>query len=466
MRISVGIAVVVAVVTLVAVVLVGQALIQPNLPLIGAAGFSLEKITPNADGSDDVTEFSYTLSRNAQISLYFESEDGKRYFFRQDEVRTAADYQVLFSGVVDGYNLPNETVAGEIRRRLMPDGRYTWHLQARDDNGAADEKTGSLVIENGDAALPELQVFDVSPNIFTPNQDGISDRVQINVYLTKAAELSVYLQTPDGQTIFVPELQECRKEGEPGRHCFDYDGGIDLGVEPPPDGTYTVMAVAQDAVGQRLERSGSVTLLTGGDPQAEIAPQPDGVDVVFTTRPYDEAYLSSAEQMGNLIAAPDYPDDLGFRAISMPVGDLLVFKLTVENYGKVPIRTSGPWPGTVYQQDQIWGAMGIYEESGSWRVGIQCSTTTTSFPWRWGVGSPDTLMTDTDPTTGKVYYYLPAGAKSVVWGAVRMTDLIEARNPQQCWAGLIHEDVEVSVRNARVGARDVELVAETSAAGS
>jgi hypothetical protein len=47
-----------------------------------------------------------------------------------------------------------------------------------------------------------------------------------------------------------------------------------------------------------------------------------------------------------------------------------------------------------------------------------------------------------------------------------MTDLIAARNPQQCWAGLIHEDVEVSIRNARVGARDIELVAESSAAGS
>jgi hypothetical protein len=39
-----------------------------------------------------------------------------------------------------------------------------------------------------------------------------------------------------------------------------------------------------------------------------------------------------------------------------------------------------------------------------------------------------------------------------------MTELIEARNPQACWVGLIHEDVEVSIRNARVGAREVELL--------
>ncbi|MGV2434124.1 MAG UNVERIFIED_CONTAM: hypothetical protein LVT10_03810 [Anaerolineae bacterium] len=39
-----------------------------------------------------------------------------------------------------------------------------------------------------------------------------------------------------------------------------------------------------------------------------------------------------------------------------------------------------------------------------------------------------------------------------------MTDVIAARNPQNCWAGLIHEDVAVSVRNARVGARSIELI--------
>jgi hypothetical protein len=145
----------------------------------------------------------------------------------------------------------------------------------------------------------------------------------------------------------------------------------------------------------------------------------------------------------------------------MPVGDLLVFRLTVENYGSVPIRTSGPEPGTGYEQDQVWGAMGVYEESGAWRVGINCSTSTRDFPWRWAVGTPENLQTAVDEVSGKTYYYLPPGAQSVVWGAVRMTTLIEARNPQQCWAGLIHEDVEVSIRNSRVGARDIELIPQS-----
>ena len=47
----------------------------------------------------------------------------------------------------------------------------------------------------------------------------------------------------------------------------------------------------------------------------------------------------------------------------------------VDNYGKVAIRTSGPWPGTVYDDTQVWGATGVYEQSGSFRVGMMSIST-------------------------------------------------------------------------------------------
>jgi hypothetical protein len=464
MRITIWLTVIVALVVLVGVVILGQAVLQPNLPLITEAGFSLDAITPNADGDTDVVEFSYTLSRNAKISLLLQNESGAQFYFRQDEDRIADTYKVLFSGVVDGYTLPDEQISGTVLRRLIPDGNYSWTLQAVAESGETDERTGTLLVTEGDSPLPELVNFSISPDVFTPNQDGIDDRTQMNVYLPKAANLTLYLEGPEGQQIFIPETNSDRELGESGRHYFDYDGGIDLGVEPPPDGTYTVIAEAQDLEGQIVQQTASLTIHTGGDPQAEIAPQPIGVDVVFDVLPYDERYFMDVGQTGELISPPGEVEDLGFQSVTMQLGDMLVFKLTVDNYGSVPIRTSGPWPGTVYQQDQVWGAMGVYEQSGSWRVGIQCSTNSTSWPWRWAIGSPDTLMTE-QSSDGNTYYYLPAETTSVVWGAVRMTDLIEARNPQQCWAGLIHEDVEVSVRNSRVGARDITLIDPSAASG-
>ena len=116
-------------------------------------------------------------------------------------------------------------------------------------------------------------------------------------------------------------------------------------------------------------------------------------------------------------------------------------------------------PGTSCPESdwtQRAATFGLYDESGAWRVGIDCTTAASDYPWRWSLGTDDVLITETDPATGEVFQYLPVGATSVVWGAVRMS-VLEARNPQNCWAGLIHEDVEVTSQN--IGPRSIELVA-------
>ncbi len=458
MRLSVLLIIVAALATVVVVVILGMLAIQPPQPLIVSAGFEMDTITPNADGQTDVTVFRYTLSRNARVSLIFEAEDGTQYIFREDEPRSRDDYQVEFSGVTDGFTLPDETVNGEVISRLIPNGRYTWRLRAIAENGETEEDTGILNIQEGDAVLPDIVTFTVSPAVFSPNQDGIADRSEINVYLSKdVAELVVYLLTDNGEKIYISEREIGRQPGEAGRHSFDYEGGVDLGLDPPPDGTYTLVAEAQDLEGQRVRVRSTLTIEAGGEPQAEIAPQSVGVDVIFAAQPYEDRFYSIADDLGDLVTPPDDPADQAFTAITMPVGDMLVFRLTVENYSNVAIRTAGPPPGTVYQQDQLAGALGFYGESGAWVVGLQCDTSTTSYPWRWALGTAETLDSVTG-SDGNTYLYLPAGESREVWGGIRMTELMERRNPQNCWAGLIHEDVEVSIFNTRVGAREIELV--------
>ena len=459
MRIPVWLTLASALVTLGVVIIIGMALIQPNVPLIRHAEFKHDRITPNADGDSDITEFSYSLSRTARITLALEDYSGNRYAFREDEGRAAQDYSVLFSGVVDGFVLPGEEFAGEIQRRLLPNGRYTWRLQAvGQEREETDERTGVFVIEEADLPLPEISIFTVAPETFTPNQDGIDDRVQINVFLEKESELSVYLLDSDGTRIFIPEVKEGRQPGEAGRHSFDYEAGVDRNADPPTDGRYTLVAEAQDDEGQRVQRTANLTIEAGGKPLAEIVPQTAGVDVVFAVQPYDETYYSDAEQPGARVRIPDNPQDLSLTTLTIPLGDMLVFKLTVENYSRVPIRTTGPPPGTVYAQEQNAATLGWVEESGAWRIGIHCQTSSINNPWRWAIGTDDDLIVEFDPNTGQEHHYLPPGQRAVVWGAIRMTE-IEARNPQNCGANLIHEDVEISVRNSNVGTRQVELVA-------
>ena len=103
-------------------------------------------ITPNADGDSDATPIRYELSRNATVTIYFEDAAGDRFFFRQAKARGAGEYEVLFSGVVDGYRLADEPIDGEILARLLGDGDYTWTIEATDFDGVTETQQGLSLI--------------------------------------------------------------------------------------------------------------------------------------------------------------------------------------------------------------------------------------------------------------------------------------------------------------------------------
>ncbi|MGD8996613.1 MAG: hypothetical protein PVH80_00770 [Anaerolineae bacterium] len=383
--------------------------------LLTSVSFDRESITPNADGDTDVLKITYGLSRSATVSITFEDKTGSRYTFR-DHARRGPSvekaYEVLFAGVVDGYTLPGEAFEQfEMRKRVLQDGDYVWTVEATDDTGHTERVTGTLTIEGADTALPELRNFSVSPIRFTPNRDGISDRAKINVSLSKDdTSLVVYLLDEAGTRYPVEkDEQTLAREGKAGLYAFDYDAGVDDGAQPPPDGTYTVYAEAEDAVGQRTLARTTLTIQDGGVPMAYI-----------------------------------FNGEVEWSSRSVPLGETLTFTLTVDNDSPAPIRTSGPPPGTVYANDQNYATLGEYIQSGVFRVGIHCENATTNYPWRWAVGD-DSVLEERDG-----HLYLPPFTRAVVSGGIRFVDVVGARNPQYCWAGLIHEDVQISPVNDRV----------------
>lgn len=459
-----------AIVGLILVLAIGSYLIRPPQALLLEAGFDSESISPNADGEADITRFHYQLSRNANVSILFTAEDGTDYYFRNAEPRSPESYQVLFSGVVDGFVLEGESIVTRIseanqmavERRLLPNGRYTWKIIAENAT-EREEKSGEFLIENGDTELPAISSFTLSSAVFTPNRDGVNDRVVVNVFLEKNASLRVFLLTPENVEFPIPQREEwsCSQEDAEqdlcGRFTFDYEGGVDLNQTPPPDGEYRIVVLAQDAEGQRVRRETNLTILRGGVPRAEISPQNIDADVFWTTQTYEERYFSDDLGLGDLLPDPGIPSVVNQSLIAVPNGDLLVFRLTVNNYGDVPIRTTYPPVGTVYEQGQFASSLNALDEAGAWRVGVMCDTSTASYPYRWAIGSPDELITITDEATGRDYSYLPARTSTVVWGAVRLTDRNEFANPQTCWAGLIHEGVGISVENMNVSPIEVDF---------
>ncbi|MFQ5434741.1 MAG: hypothetical protein ACE5FD_07680, partial [Anaerolineae bacterium] len=356
----------------------------------------------------------YQLSRNATVSIYFENEAGDRFYFRRDKPRGAGEYEVLFSGVVDGFRLPGEVIQGEILARLLADGRYTWTITATDEKGITEQQQGELTIADADPVLPEMRDFSIDRAVFTPNQDGIDDRALIQFQLMKEVEeLRVFLLDDEGLEKPIAEQERDIPAKMPGRHYFDYEGGVDNKATPPPDGAYPIVAIARDAEGQQIRVEESLTIQFGGVPRADIF-------------------------------APATGHTLEFNATAVALCDTLTFTVTVQNYGDTPIRTTGPAPGTMYDSDWNYNTLGWHTESGAWRVAIGYENEITNYPYRWAIGSVEDLQKIGD------YYYLMPGERATVTGSIRVVNVFGDRNPQPMWAGLIHEDVEISQFNTHV----------------
>lgn len=391
---------------------IAWATLAPGGPPLASAAFSLSAITPNADGVTDVTRLTYTLRRPATVSVYFLDSANQRYDFRRERPRGAGPASVDFAGVVDGYIRPDEAVSGEVLARVLADGAYTWVVEAVDAQGETNALTGTLTVSQAEAALPDL-TLSLGPRVFTPNQDGLDDRVQITIGLTKTLDedgLQVTLTDVAG-SLSLPIAESTisgRKPGEAGVHEYNYDGGIDLGETPPVDGDYLVVAQAEDRVGQKVRVSTPLTIARGGLPRGEIV-------------------------LGEVTFSSEF----------VRLDDTLYFTLTVQNYGSAPLRTTGPEPGYIYtSMTENYNNTGFLQESGAFRVGIMCDTCLNDFPWRWSIGEQAGLTLIPD-SQGRPQYYLEPGGVSLVTGGIVLDQIVTSRNPQYFWAGLIQEDVAI-----------------------
>lgn len=383
-------------------------------PLLYDVSVSPETITPNADGITDVTRISYKLSRSANLSIFLVDDEGQEHYFRRQRPRSRGDYSVDFGGVIQGAMLPN--------------GEYTWVVQAVDEKGEIARAEGKLTLVEADVARPELHGFSVYPQEFTPNRDGINDRVTINYDLSKAAQVKVYLLAPDGETRYpIAEKERDIEPGEPGLHTYDYEGGVDLGADPPPDGDYIVWAAAVDRVGNRTVVTDTLTIAEGGVPRADI--------------------VQATVDFYNL--------ETGAHVV--PLGQTLAFTLTVENRGSVPIRTIGPESGTHYRSDENFNTKDFAQSSGAWRVAIDYEGNPSyAYPYRWSLGQLDDL--EQRVINGKTEYFLMPGRRAVVTGSIQLVDVpVGGKDVVNFWAGLIHEDVAIQPFNDHVDPTPINI---------
>ena len=374
-------------------------------PLVYDVEIEPSTISPNADGVDDVARIGYKIARHCELSVYFVDQQGSRHYMRQGNSRAPGEYEALFGGEIEG--------------QVLVDGQYTWVVEAVDPaSGQTDSVEGSLTVVAADSQGPPVEDFTVFPQVFTPNQDGINDRVAISYRLQERAQVEVYLRDEQGdhhpvglpktgwdEDQFDLEESASKVELDPGLWEYDYDGGIDRGASPPSDGTYTVVVEATDKVGNKTVQELPLTIEDGGLPLAEIK------TVEF---------------------APEV----------LPLGGTLHLTVTVENVGGVAIRTKGPPSGTTYTSRENFNTMGFYEEPGIFRVGVdfEGNSEGRSYTYRWQLGKDDDL--EERIINGERYLYLLPGKRVTVVGHITIIDKPSKVNPYY-WAGLVHEQVRI-----------------------
>ncbi len=277
-------------------------------PLLSQVVIEPDRITPDMDGQVDVARIAYRIGRPALLDIELIGSDGEVHVLREARRRSAGDYEALFGGVIDG--------------RMLPDDRYTVRLTARprpvdgEPAGQAEPQVveRSLEVRGGDVDPPRIEGLAVQPEVFSPNQDGLGDRVTISYRLSEPAEVRVWLAEADGDhvTDILETVDSARHAGEPGPHQYDFDAGIDAGAEPPPDGDYRIIVEARDASGN-LTRE-----------ETELRIQDRGLVIA------------------NLLGDVEWSDSV------VELGQTLWFTTTVENSGDTPLRSFGPEPGFVY----------------------------------------------------------------------------------------------------------------------
>jgi hypothetical protein len=394
------------------------------VPLLSGVKVAPDVISPNADGVDDVTHIFYRVGRSVNVSIYFVDGAGRRHYFRQAQRRSPGKYDVYWGGVINDPQV--RQVAGGpmlVESQMLPDGVYTWVIEATDAAGRSQKVQGQIMLQGADTTLPEIHNFTVVPQDFTPNQDSIHDRVSISYYLTKKAErVQVYLRPVGDERLKYPIAEQpsvsTAEPGDAGYHGYDYDGGVDLNAEPPPDGDYVIFAEAEDKVGNRVQVSSTLTIKEGGKPRAEVA----GGEINW---------------QGEMR-----------RVVSVPLGQSLCFTATVTNIGPVPIRTAGPWPGQTFKFSENYNTLAArqgekswYQQAGIWRFGINYDTTGVDFPFRWAIGRQQDL--EERIIDGQPQYYLLPGKRGLVYGCIQF-DQVPPVGTNFWWGGLIHEFVEVA----------------------
>jgi hypothetical protein len=175
----------------------------------------LAVFSPDGDGKDDEVRITYRLTKECEATVYV-TDDAGTYYAIDPWTKRRAAYQ---SHPWDG------TTGGRVQGgKLLPNGRYLIHVDARDAAGNFSSATTPVTIVNG--GVPRLEITDVR---FTPIAliaGGVMD-VRITVRNTGTVPIHSWGPAP-GYTYSAPEesFTSIRDPADPAKPRFFERRGV------------------------------------------------------------------------------------------------------------------------------------------------------------------------------------------------------------------------------------------------
>ncbi|MDQ3672303.1 MAG: peptidoglycan recognition protein [Actinomycetota bacterium] len=173
-------------------------------------------ITPNGDGQGDAALLGYRLTVPANVTVEIVDAEGLLAATVVDRVWTIAGRHRV---AVDGASLS--------------DGAYSVVVRARTRAGAEVEELTPLLVSR------TLGLVSVAPSLFSPNEDGRNDRLEIAFSLTAPADVSIRIFRDD-RWVASPHAASY----DAGAHVFEWNGIRAAGRLR--DGDYSAVVEATD----------------------------------------------------------------------------------------------------------------------------------------------------------------------------------------------------------------------------
>ena len=188
------------------------------LPLLGDVSASPAIITPGGGGTSDFATITYTLGEPALVTASFTDAQGANVVKLFSEQKEAGRQSFRFTA------------------DAVPDGRYRITLTALTADGRTASASVWVVVSR------VLKSFTLDRGVFSPNGDGVLDRVTFSFDLAASANVRLELRRGT-RVVATPAAGDFAA----GRHSVRWEGSVPGGRLP--DGRYSTVLEVEGGTG-------------------------------------------------------------------------------------------------------------------------------------------------------------------------------------------------------------------------